>query len=293
MKRFLPVGSALGLAALVLSGTSAFASVSGAIYTTLPDASEVNFNIYGAKEDVYLNGGPGRGAGTNAPGLRPDGVYIFMVTSPSGELLSTDNAECRQVQVTDGVIVGAVGPCPHAVGGASVGTPVQLMPYNDTPNPGGEYKAWLTPADKYLCPLDEVTCESGRNGFINSESKTDNFKVKSIPDEIDTRFYGPDGHLLDNRSVTWFDTHGASNAKWSYYDPSRWIMHEAHVEAPEVGNHYISIADQDGCKVGTVFVDGRKTKTEGPQTVSVRVTNGMKKKGEFTIFIDVYCTSIN
>ncbi len=70
-------------------------------------------------------------------------------------------------------------------------------------------------------------------------------------------------------------------------------MHEAHVEAPEVGNHYISIADQDGCKVGTVFVDGRKTKTEGPQTVSVRVTNGMKKKGEFTIFIDVYCTSIN
>ncbi len=118
MKRFLPVGSALGLAALVLSGTSAFASVSGAIYTTLPDASEVNFNIYGAKEDVYLNGGPGRGAGTNAPGLRPDGVYIFMVTSPSGELLSTDNAECRQVQVTDGVIVGAIGLCPHAVGGA-------------------------------------------------------------------------------------------------------------------------------------------------------------------------------
>jgi hypothetical protein len=92
--------------------------------------------------------------------------------------------------------------------------------------------------------------------------------------------------------VTWYDTHGASNTKWSYYDPARVIMHEAHVEAPEIGTHYISIADQAGCKVGSVYVAGAKTKKTGTQTVPVRITKGMKSKGTFTIFIDVYCTSV-
>jgi hypothetical protein len=31
---------------------------SGAIFTTLADGSEVNYNIYQAKEEVYLDGGP-------------------------------------------------------------------------------------------------------------------------------------------------------------------------------------------------------------------------------------------
>ena len=282
----------LGLAA----ATSAFANVAGAIYTSLSDGTEVNFNIYAAKTDVYLNGGPGKGAGTNAPGLVPNGVYIFMVTSPDGQLLSTDNAECRQVRVEDGLIKGAVvvpSGCQHNNGSLQPGgaTAVQLMPYSDTPNPGGEYKAWLTPADKYVCPLNVVTCDAGRNGFVNSESKTDNFKVNSIADEIDTRFWDPYGNILDNRKITWYDTHGAANTKWSYYDPQRVIMHEAHVEAPEVGLHYISIGNQPGCTVGEVVVDGAKSRKRGPQTVPVRITKAMKSKGTFTIFIDVYCTS--
>jgi hypothetical protein len=293
MKRFSLVGSMAGMVAGALLGPSAFANVSGAIYTSLSDGTEVNFNIYPSKDDVYLNGGPGKGAGSNAPGLVPDGVYIFMVTSPDGQLLSTDNAECRKVQVTGGVIVGATGLCPHANGSATVGTPVQLMPYDDTPNPGGEYKTWLTPAEKYVCPLDAVTCEDGRNGFINSESKTDNFKVGSVADEIDTRFYDAAGNILDHRAITWFDTLGASNTKWSYYDPARFIMHEAHVEAPEIGRHFIAIANQPGCTVGNVYVDGVKTRTRGPQTVGVRVTKAMKSKGTFTVFIDVHCTSTN
>jgi hypothetical protein len=283
----------LGLVATTLAVPPAFASVSGAIYTTLSDGSEVNFNIYASKFDVYLNGGPGKGAGSNAPGLVPDGVYVFMVTSPNGELLSTDNAECREVQVTGGLIVGATGPCPHVNGTlqGGGGIAVQLMPYNDTPNPGGEYKAWLTPLDKYVCPLNVVTCDEGRNGFINSESKTDNFKVNSVADEIDTRFRSPSGGFLDNRKITWFDTLGGSNEKWSYYDPARVILHEAHVEAPEVGTHYISIANQVGCTVGDVYVDGNKTRQHGPQTVAVKVTKGMKSKGTFTVFVDVMCTS--
>lgn len=195
MKHVKSIGSMLGLIAATALSTPALANVSGAIYTTLSDGSEVNFNIYADKGDVYLNGGPGKGAGTNAPGLRadgvPDGVYVFMVTSPDGRLLSTDNAECRQVLVTGGLVVGATGPaCKHPNGSLQVGgaIAVQLLPYDDTPNPGGEYKAWLTPVTKYVCPLNVVTCEEGRNGFINSESKTDNFKVNSFAHEIDTRF---------------------------------------------------------------------------------------------------------
>jgi hypothetical protein len=303
MKCISSVGSKLALLAAAFLAPSAFANVSGAIYTTVIDGSEVNFNIYADKDHVYLNGGPGKGAGTNAPGLRadgnPDGVYVFMVTSPDGRLLSTDPAGCRQVWVSNGIVVGAVsypGPepgCAHVNGDAVVGTPVQLMPYNDTPNPGGEYKAWLTPVGKYVCPLEEVTCELGRNGFINSESKTDNFKVGGRAHEIDTRFYDGYGNILDNRAITWFDTLGASNVKWSYYDPQHVIMHEAHVEAPEIGTHYISIANQSGCTVGDVTVDGAKTRTKGPQTVAVRINKSMLNNGKNTIFVDVVCTSTN
>jgi len=264
--------------------------VSGAIWTSLSDGSEVNTNLYASKEDVYLNGGPGKGAGSNSPGLAPDGVYIFMVTAPNGDLLSTDAAQCREVQVTGGLIVGATGPCPHQNGSLQPGgaTAVQLVPYNDTPNPGGEYKAWLTPLAQYVCPLDEVTCDNGRNGFINSESKTDNFKVDStVPDEIDTRFW--DGQkYLDGLGIKWIDTFGASNQKFSYYAPSNLVFHEAHVESPEVGTHYIVIGNQPGCTVGEVYVAGSKQRKNGPQTVAVKITKGMKKSS-FTIFVDVAC----
>lgn len=293
MTRFTTIIPILGLGAAALAAPPALANVSGAIYTTLSDGSEVNFNIYASKSDVYLNGGPGKGAGSNAPGLVPDGVYVFMVTSPDGQLLSTDIAECRKVQVTGGLVVGATGSCPHANGSlqAGGGTAVQLMPYADTPNPGGEYKAWLTPADKYVCPWDAVTCADGRNGFIDSESKTDNFKVNSVADEIDTRFFDLAGNVLDNRMVTWHDTLGASNVKWSYLDVARVIMHEAHVESPEIGTHYISIANQPGCTVGSVSVNGAKSKKTGPQTVAIHITKAMKSKGTFTMRVDVTCTS--
>jgi hypothetical protein len=68
---------------LILAASVAAHAPSGAIFTTLPDGSEVNFNIYEAKEDVYLDGGPGIGAPQTAAGL-DDGIYVFQVTDPSG-----------------------------------------------------------------------------------------------------------------------------------------------------------------------------------------------------------------
>ena len=46
----------------------------GAIFTTLPDGSRVNANIYDGREDVYLDGGPGQNAPSHAAGL-PEGNY--------------------------------------------------------------------------------------------------------------------------------------------------------------------------------------------------------------------------
>ena len=276
---------------------------SGAIFTTLPDGSAVNFNIYDDKDDVYLDGGPGQNAPQTAAGL-DDGTYVFQVTDPSGKtLLSQDPAACRQFTVVNGIIATLLGPCPHVTGldedwGA---TTIQLMPYADTPNPGGEYKAWVTYLDDFLTAcaangvpngLAVVDCGLGArgnfHGFKGRHSKTDNFKVGGDPLEIDTRFHAGSlgGAVLDGFMVTWTDTLGASNRKWSHWAPELMVFHEAHVENVELGTHYITLENQLGCVVGAVAVAGKTLPKSGPQTVAVSITKGFK--GD-TVFIDVAC----
>lgn len=165
------------------SSTIVSARLSGAIFTTLADGSRVNANIYAAKTDVYLDGGPGDGAPQNAAAL-PDGDYFFQVTDPSGRaLLSTDAVACRRFTVSAGIItsVAASGGCAHAISidvdhGAVT---VQLMPYADTPNPGGEYKAWVTRVGEYNASATRF------HGFVPSESKTDNFKIRAVAENHD------------------------------------------------------------------------------------------------------------
>ncbi len=285
----------LGLTAL------ATAAPSGAIFTTLVDGSEVNFNHYPSKEAVYLDGGPGPGAPQFAAGL-DDGTYVFQVTDPSGKtLLSTDPAGCRQFTVADGIITGVVpSACQHQTGldidhGAVT---VQLFPYKDTPNPGGVYKVWVTRVEDFLQGCAQLgvangleVVDAGRapgncHGFIPAESKTDNFKVKKHPVvEIDTRFFDEKtGEMLDGLMITWIDPNGASNIKWSYWAPELCVFHEAHVEAVEVGLHNIVIADQPGCTIAhVVSPDG--TVTDGPTTVPVRIRSLNK---DLTVFIDVW-----
>ena len=289
----------------VLPVLAAAHAPSGAIFTTLPDGSEVNFNHYDLKTDVYLDGGPGPGAPQDAAGL-DDGTYVFQVTDPSGKvLLSTDEARCRQFTVADGIIT-SIAPsdpsCDHVTGvdidhGALT---VQLMPYLDTPNNGGVYKVWVTFTEDFLAGCAELGVANGlnvvdcgqkggnRHGFVPAHSKTDNFKVGDKPVvEIDTRFHEHDhaaSMLLDNRGVTWSDPLGASNKKWSYWAPWLNVFHEAHVEAVEAGTHKITIANQPGCQVAHVVYNG--VETNGPRTVSVPIKNIRK---DLTVFIDVYC----
>jgi hypothetical protein len=294
------------LLVLVPAGVGAGGNApSGAIFTTLPDGSEVNFNIYPSKDLVYLDGGPGPGAPATAAGL-DDGTYVFQVTDPPGKtLLSTDAARCREFTVSGGIITAVVlaGGCEHKTGldidhGA---TTVQLLPYLDTPNPGGVYKVWATLESNYLAGCTALGKSNGLSlvdcgfkagvavhGFIPSASKTDNFKVKEgVAQEIDTRFYrySAGSDPLDGLQVTWIDPIGASNAKWSYNAPQLQINHEAHIEAVTAGTHYVRIDDQDGCRVRQIYYNDESV-AFGPATVAVKVSSTQKA---FYIPIVVNC----
>ena len=261
-------------------------SITGAIFTTDSTGTPVNLNIYDAKEDVYLNGGPGINAPDDAAGL-PDCKYYFQVTDPSGkELLSTDAIECRQFVVVGGVITDTAGPCPHVEGtsGDDSGISVQLFPYLDTPNNGGVYKVWVTPVDLYDTTL---SAPGSRHGFIPKYSKVDNFKVKTqIIVEIDARFWHRDGYLLDGLAAEWTDTNGATNIKWSEYNPAVLAFHEAHVEAAEEGTHKIKITNQPGCTIDRLDGHGAGGKLQGKTAVFTVNVQGFEKD---TYFVDVYC----
>ena len=84
---------------------------------------------------------------------------------------------CRTLLVSGGAVAGAApGPCPHANGDfnpANGSTAVQLIPFANTPSPGGEYKVWLI-------PVDSATIDPGNDKaliFPGGNKKTDNFKV--------------------------------------------------------------------------------------------------------------------
>lgn len=290
----------LVLAAAMVATAASASQISGAIFTTVSDGSFVNYNIYPSKDAVYLDGGPGPGAPQTAAGL-PDGDYVFQVTDPSGKtLLSQDIAACRRFTVANGIIVALVTsnptcPAPHITGididhGALT---IQLMPYADTPNNGGEYKAWATPVVDFTCPLTSVDCPNDKHGFIPSFSKTDNFKAKlSNIREIDTVFQDTNNNNAPILGIgeTWIDTLGASNNKWSYYDPQHDVQHNAHIEAPEDGTHQIVITDQPGCTVDDISIgigySLQHLPNRGPQTVLIKMSPNYKN---VSIFVYVNC----
>jgi len=267
------------------------AGLSGAIFTTDASGVPVNLNQYAAKEDVYLNGGPGINAPVDAAGL-PAGTYSFQVTDPSGKtLLSTDAVACRQFTVdASGVIqsVAAGGACAHATGisGDDNGITVQLFPFADTPNNGGVYKVWVT-------LTSSLNCDAAGNKFcfVPGDSKTDNFKVKAgAVVEIDTRFFKGASGPIDGLAAVWTDTNGASNRKYSEFNPRVLAFHEAHVEAAEQGSHLITVSNQAGCTVLSAVTNGRSYQASGGSVV-VPVSVKNHNTGDTTYFVDVQCAS--
>jgi len=127
----------------------------GAIFTTDSTCTEVNQNIFDNKEDVYVDGGP---AHPGAAGL-PDGSYCVQVTDPSGQTV-LGKSDPGAVTAVDGEFV----QCYQLTSILKTGSSGFTVPgYDDTPNPGGEYKVWVS-----------TDCD-----FINNSTKTDNFQVNN------------------------------------------------------------------------------------------------------------------
>ena len=159
MKRIGLIAAFLMVMALVTAGTPALANpVSGAIFTTDLTCTGVDLNIYSDKGAVYLDGGP---AHPGAAGL-PDGDYYVQVTEPNGTVLGKPPLDgggnaVTQVHVTN----GEFDQC-YQLWAILVKASDGSQGYDDTSNPGGEYKAWISTGPT----------------FTNSDTKTDNFKVK-------------------------------------------------------------------------------------------------------------------
>ena len=302
MKRRLGLGVAILAGVLVgMPGSAVDAHApSGAIFTTVADGTEVNFNIYPSKDAVYLDGGPGPGAPQTAAGL-DDGEYYFQVTDPSGKvLLSEDDVECRRFTVTGGVISGLAGACQTHVTGTDTdwnATTIQLLPYADTPNHGGVYKVWVT----FVGELD-CNAPGNKHCFVPAHSKTDNFKIKGVIREIDVKFF-PDEDAngrqdwyepqMSGFHTTWIDTLGASNKKWSYLAPELYVWDYAHIESIEPGTHKIVLVDQPGCRIGQVRTDYGPDDPEtgtyigaGAGTYPVKIANWGKDWG---VYVEVAC----
>jgi len=162
-----------------LAVPAAALALTGAVFTSNADGSEVNLNIYDSKAAVYLTGGPCQGGSHLA-----DGQYYFEVSSPSGDLLSSDSIGDRLFTVEDGFIVSTTSHVTHDVACTSGdGITVQLLPYADTPNPGGEYKLTLATKESVEACAGFDAASTTFQICDKSDGKSDNFKV------------GPNGNL--------------------------------------------------------------------------------------------------
>jgi hypothetical protein len=176
--------AALAMGSLLAGGVLNAAPLPGAIFTTDSTCSGVDLNIYASKDDVYIDGGP---AHPGAAGL-PAGSYYVQVTDPSGATLL-------------GTSIGSGNETPFVVD--ANGEPVNCYQlsailikgsdatpgYDDTTNPGGEYKVWVSTVST----------------FDNDSTKTDNFKVRSDCADRDkatlcvTKFYDANANgIQDN-----------------------------------------------------------------------------------------------
>ena len=159
--RYVIFGMGMIIAAAMVTSVALMAPLPGAIFTTDGTCTGVDLNIYASKNDVYIDGGP---AHVGSAGL-PAGEYYVQVTEPNGDLLGTSigttdetpvvvnaNGEFVQCYQLSAILRRASNPGPF---------PVAPDGYDDTTNPGGEYKVWV----------------SRVSNFANDDTKTDNFKV--------------------------------------------------------------------------------------------------------------------
>jgi hypothetical protein len=165
----------IGLSLSALLWPTTTAALTGAVYTSNIDGSIINANVdYPSKADVYLTGGPCNGGSHLAAG-----DYYFEVTSPNGVLLSSDSIGSRKFTVANDYIQSTTSHSTHAVNCSPpvTGVTVQLIPFDDTPNSGGEYKLTIATAATVEACAGFVAASTSFEICNSADSKSDNFKV--------------------------------------------------------------------------------------------------------------------
>ena len=228
-------------------------------------------------------------------GITPNPIYGLGSTY---ELDKNTTVPCHIQDPPDGV----AGPngrhdtnidVDHGTNGAIV---VQLMPFLDTPNPGGVYKAWVTyfvtykarggdlmnvPGDK---PNEIVKKKGVFQGYVNdpgfgpprSDQKTDNFKVKEVPPYIKVYKY------VDTNGNGQYDASEPSYDGWkitlteTLYDGTK-ITNTCYTPCERAVAPGSTVTVEEGSVTGWMFtyiyVDGVKPAAQGP-SVDVNFASG-------------------
>ena len=106
--------------------------LTGSFYTTTSGCEAGNITQFAATGDVYLDSG-------NAKGSKlPEGSYYVQVTEPDGTLLGKSATET--VVVKDGKLADC-----YKLWAIVFKTSDDLQGFDETLNPGGVYKVWLSP----------------------------------------------------------------------------------------------------------------------------------------------------
>lgn len=222
----------VGIAGAPASYTTFNAHVDGASKDVCKN-SAVNCNIYGAKEYVWLNGGP-------LSAILPDGDYFFAVLEPGGQpnpndvfpsvadknlsddfdaytnrLFSISNGQLSY-SGTHWLDNGINGPKPN-------GLPpyIRLFPYSDTTNFGGVYTIAVCslangyPVDPRDCKYDAFKVKKGKlpysfmlSGVKFQDTYADGVKDSSATDPglsgwtVTIVGTGPDGNTINASVVT-------------------------------------------------------------------------------------------
>jgi hypothetical protein len=175
--------AAIGAFTSVSLTGSAAASVTGAAFTTTnpnvdtpPTGTDlclngnpaVNCNLYTNKDYVWLSGGP------STAGLS-DGTYFFAVLAPGGQHDPNDgtshNLSSPHDAYTDRTFSISGGTISYSGPHTFDSNLIRLMPYDDTPNPGGVYIL-------AICNMADATGIGSLPGVKPSECKYDAFKVE-------------------------------------------------------------------------------------------------------------------
>ena len=240
----------------------------GAVFTSDAGCSGVDLNIYDLKSDVYLDGGPSHPGAASLP----PGNYYVRVTDPSGDcvlgtsvgLISPNddkpfhvdaNGSVACIQLCAVLTHDSLDPACAKNGTADVS-----CGYNTTPNPGGEYKVWV----------------SNDPNFADNSTKTDNFKVRvpgggGNPGETATlcvkKFYDANANGLDDD--------GQSIDGWKYQvfaDDNLFIAAETyHCSVVDPGTYHVI----EGTPVENTWVHTT------PSEVYLTLANGDTKTADF------------